>query len=113
MIAPWTLLVLAAASPRVLTLQDALQTADERQPDLRAEAANVDVLWGRSDEARSPLLPQLNVAAYRQWSTGNYTPRPGALPTSVGGGTGSAAATSGPSGTLHNSYSATATANQL
>jgi outer membrane protein len=57
---------LAAPAPaRVLTLDEALRTARERQPALRQAHAGTAAASARADEALAPLLPQLT-------GTGNY-----------------------------------------
>lgn len=99
---------LAAVAPRILSLEQALQTADEHQPDLRAERSNVDIVSSRADETRAGLFPQVSLNAARIWRTGNYVAQPGLLGNGI-----RAATTSQSSGQLYNGYSATATVSQL
>ena len=60
MTAPCLVLVLLLAAPRVLTLDEALESAAQRQPQLRQAKATLDVSRARADEARSGLLPQVS-----------------------------------------------------
>jgi outer membrane protein len=92
MIANLALLVLAASAPatppRPLTLDQALETARARQPQLRQAAANTQASLARSDQALAPLLPQVGGNANYQRSTANFTSRPGTLPSQLSGGGG-------------------------
>lgn len=62
---PLTLLALAAtpAPLRTLSLDEALKTATERQPQLRRARAQVEAAGARADQARASLLPQLSATA--------------------------------------------------
>jgi outer membrane protein len=85
-------LVLLSLAAAPLTLDQALRTAAERQPQLRQAAASTAAAQARADQSRAGLLPQLRLSAgYDYGSTG------------FGGA---------PSGT-GSSYSASASANQL
>src|SRR5438105_4525622 len=53
----------AAQTPRVLTLQEALRVARERQPQIRDARAAVEAAEARVDLSRSGLLPQVSAAA--------------------------------------------------
>jgi len=92
MIANLALLALAVAAPamppRVLTLDQALETARAHQPLLRQAAASTQAALARSDEAMAPLLPQVSGTADYQRSTANFTSRPGSLPSQFSGGAG-------------------------
>jgi outer membrane protein len=65
----------------VLTLAQAVERALANQPTLRQARANVDAAEGRIEQARAPGLPQVTASASYQRTTGNFTPRPGAVPT--------------------------------
>src|SRR5437867_2778444 len=47
------------ATARILTLDEAVQTARANQPQLREAHASTDAARALADEARAPLLPQL------------------------------------------------------
>lgn len=66
-----------------LTLADALRIATGAPTLVEAEASTA-AAWARADEARAPILPQLNGVANYTRQTGNYAPRPSALPTCMG-----------------------------
>lgn len=69
-------------SARVLTLEAALGTARENNPNLRSAVALTEAADARQDKARASLLPSLvGTAAYSR-TTSNFVPRPGQLPTS-------------------------------
>lgn len=76
-----------APSGPVLTLEDALETARERQPQIAQAAAATAAATARSDEARSSLLPQVGASANYQRATANVAIRPGTLPSGVSGET--------------------------
>jgi outer membrane protein len=67
----------------LLTLADAVRTAEAHQPQLRLAHANSDAARARVGQARSYLLPQLAGTGSYQRTTSNFAPRPGFLPTSV------------------------------
>ena len=71
-----------APLPGVLSLDDALRIARENQPQLRQARAGTEAARARADEARAPLLPQVNGTASYQRSTANPVIRPGG-PTSL------------------------------
>lgn len=87
-----TLLPLVATL-RVLTLQQALQVALERHPDLTQAQAEAQAAAARADQARAPLLPQLSGNASYQRTTGNFALRPGFVPGDLRGTGGSSFAT--------------------
>jgi outer membrane protein len=60
--------------PRVLHLDDAVQTALKQQPQLIEARANLGAAEGRVIQARSPLLPQINgIASYQRIHNGAGT----------------------------------------
>jgi outer membrane protein len=71
---------LAADRPRVLTLDEALRTAETQQPQLREAQAGTRAALARADQARSSLFPQVNGNGAYQRSTANFTARPGSVP---------------------------------
>jgi outer membrane protein len=87
----------AAAAPTVLTLEQALSTAREHQPQLQQAHAATESARARADQARSSLLPQLDASGTYSRSTANYVARPGSLPSSISqqGGGGSSWTTAG------------------
>lgn len=72
-----------ATSSRVLSLEDAVKTSAQRTPALRQAKASLDAARARADIARAPLLPQVNLSAAYQRSTGNFVARPGTFPNRV------------------------------
>ena len=73
-----------AASPRrVVSLADALAQADMNVPSLRIARAQSAVSAAQTDEARAPLLPQLNASASYQRTTSNFVPRPSSVPNTI------------------------------
>jgi outer membrane protein len=88
MIALLPLLVLAAVPPApprpVLTLEQALATAREHQPQVAAAAAAARAAAARVDEAHAPLLPQISGVGTYQRATANFVSRPGSLPRQLG-----------------------------
>lgn len=78
----------APAASRVLTLEEALQTARSRHPQIRQAAAASAAASARVDEALAPLLPQVTGSGNYQRTTANYTSRPGSLPSSISGSSG-------------------------
>jgi outer membrane protein len=89
MLANLTLLVLAAAvpgaTPRIITLDEALRIASARQPQLRQATAATQAAVANADAVMSPLLPQVGGSASYQRSTANFAARPGSLPGGIGG----------------------------
>ena len=69
---------------RVLTLAEIEHSALTLQPQLVAARATTNVAVAQADQARAPLLPQVVGNASYTRETGNFAPRPGAIP---GGGT--------------------------
>jgi outer membrane protein len=98
----------AAASPRALSLADAEKVALQHQPALAQARGQSEAAEGRVEEARAGYLPQVNVAATYQRTTGNFAPRPGALPST----TSSTMATKSTS-TTYNYFNAGVAASQL
>ena len=85
-VAAWAL----AAEPeqRVLSLDEALASAEANQPQLRQAAANAEAAQARAGQARAPLLPQVRTSASYERSTGNASVRlgiPGATSTGRSG----------------------------
>src|SRR5579883_999243 len=74
------LLVLAL---NVLTLDQAVETAERNQPQLRAARAQTRAAEARAGEAFAPLLPQLVGTAAYERTTANSAPRPGLVPLGV------------------------------
>jgi outer membrane protein len=80
----------ALAAPGVLTLEEALRLARERQPTLRQARAITLAASSRADEAKSGLLPQVVGTLGYQRTTANFVARPGVVPgngPAGGGGT--------------------------
>jgi outer membrane protein len=73
----------SAQAPRVLTLEEALRVARERQPQIRQARALTEQASARADQARSGLLPQVSATAGYQKTTANFIARPGAVPGSA------------------------------
>jgi len=79
----------APLPPRiVLTLDQALAAARDRQPQVRAAAATTRAAAARSDEAHAALLPQVSGVGNYQRSTANFVSRPGSLPRQLATGGG-------------------------
>jgi outer membrane protein len=76
------LALLAAA--RIVTLDGAVESAREHQPQLRQARANAAAAGARASQALAPLLPQLSATAGYQRTTANAITRPGSP--AVGGG---------------------------
>ena len=75
-------------SSRTLTLDDALQAARSRHPQIRQASAASAAASARVEEALAPLLPQVTGSGSYQRTTANYTSRPGSLPSSISGSSG-------------------------
>jgi outer membrane protein len=75
--------LLQAAPTIVLTLADAVRTAEANQPQLKLARANTEAAVARAGEARSYVLPQLVGTALYQRATSNFAPRPALLPNQV------------------------------
>jgi outer membrane protein len=69
------------SSAPVLTLNQAVSTALQRQPTVRQARASTDAAEGRTEQARAGYLPQLNGTATYLRTTSNFAPRPGSNPT--------------------------------
>jgi outer membrane protein len=73
-------LLVLAATARVLTLDEAVRTANEHQPQVRQAIANRVAAEARVEQARAPLLPQVTgLGSYRR-STSNCVQQPGSPP---------------------------------
>jgi outer membrane protein len=81
----------AAPAAKVLTLNEAIKNALDRQPTLLQARANTSAAQARTDEAMSGMLPQLSASGSYARSTNNFAPRPGSNP--------SATVSAGPPGT--------------
>lgn len=73
---------MAVAAP-LLTLEEALRTARQKQPQLRQARASVEAARARVDQARSSLLPQVNGTGSYERTTANFAPRPGVVPQAI------------------------------
>src|SRR5262245_51540430 len=89
--------------PEVVSLGEAVRTALALQPQLRQARAGTEAALARADEARAPILPRLDLLGTYSRQTGNFVPRPGALPSSI-------SATTGPSWRSYNYFTLGATA---
>jgi outer membrane protein len=67
----------AARGADTLTLDQALRTARANQPALELARGNLIAAQGQSDNARAPLLPQLNGTASYNRATSNFVFTPG------------------------------------
>lgn len=98
----------AQQASRVVTLEEALSSAQKLQPQLRQARAATEGAQAVAAEARSPLFPQASINLGYERTTANFTARPGSVPS-----------TSGPSGgtstswKTFNFFSGSATVNQL
>jgi outer membrane protein len=81
--------VLLAAPARVVTLEQAIESAHAHQPQLRQARAVTEAAEARAREAKSSLLPQLSASAGYLRTTANFTARPGTVPGSPGAQRGS------------------------
>ena len=97
------------APTRVITLEQAIQSAQEHQPQLRAAHAGTDAAGARAREAQSGLLPQLSAQAGYQRTTANFTSRPGSIP----GNPGTQAGARGSSFDTYNYFSNSVSVSQL
>ena len=100
------LLALTPAA-RILTLDEAVQTARAHQPQLRQARASTDAARAIADEARAPLLPQIAATAGYQRGTANFIARPGVPATNA------ATAGSSTSATTYDFFSSGITVSQL
>src|SRR4051794_33583522 len=92
---------------RILTLDEAVQTARAHQPQLRGAHASTDAARAIADEARAPLLPQVAASAGYQRGTANFIARPGVSATSA------ATAGNASSATTYDFFSSGITVSQL
>ena len=65
------------AASRIVTLDEAVQSARERQPQLRQARASTAAADARTQQAFAPLLPQLTAIAGYQRTTANRIEQPG------------------------------------
>jgi outer membrane protein len=96
------------APDRGLSLSEAEKLALKHQPTLAQARGQSEAAEGRVEEARAGYLPQATISATYQRTTGNFAPRPSALPSGAG--------TSVPttwSGTTFNYFNAGVAASQL
>jgi outer membrane protein len=75
------------ASARVLTLAEALRAARAHQPALQLALGNLLNAEGQADQARAPLLPQLNGTASYNRATNNFALQGGGSTAPTGGTT--------------------------
>ncbi|HEY2747972.1 MAG TPA: TolC family protein [Polyangia bacterium] len=74
------------AAAKILTLADALQTAQKDQPTVHQAHANTDVAKARIGEARAPLLPQISgSASYTRGTNNTYFSSIACAQTVIGG----------------------------
>jgi len=111
-----------SAAARPLSLAEAERVALEHQPSLAQARGQSEAAEGRVEQARSGYLPQVNLTATYQRTTGNYAPRPGAFPagtsvmpsgTPVVVAPGTTATSGGWSSTTYNLFNAGLAASQL
>jgi outer membrane protein len=93
------------AAARIITLDEAVQSAREHQPQLRLARADTAAASARAREAFAPLLPQVIATADYQRTTANSITRPGSPSVS--------ARASGSEFDTFNSFSDDITASQL
>jgi len=74
---------MTARAQETLTLEGALSMARTRQPAVRRARAQTQVMAARASQAEAPLYPQVEASATYQRTTANFTPRPGATPSSL------------------------------
>ena len=68
------------ATAREITLEEALGLAKKHNPDLVAAKHNLDSAQARKAQALSQYLPVITGSFSYQRQTGNFTPRPGLIP---------------------------------
>lgn len=83
----------AAQEGRVITLDEALHTAEQQQPTLRQAHASTQAAYARGDEARAPLLPSVTGFAGYERETANAVLPPGTIPSNVSNGAQAGAST--------------------
>jgi outer membrane protein len=96
----------AQPAAHVLTLEEAMRTGLQSQPQLRQAHANSQAAEARANESRSSLLPQISASASYQRATNNVATRGGT--TALGG-----AASTGTSWDTSNYWNLGASASQL
>jgi len=74
------LVMIATLGAPTLTLEEALRTAEQNQPQLRQARATVEAADARADAGMAPLLPQVTATGSYSRTTNNYAPQPGAAP---------------------------------
>src|SRR5256885_15471653 len=99
--------VALTAAARVVTLDEAVQTARAHHPQLRQAHASTDAARAIADEARAPLLPQVAATAGCQRGTANFIARPGVPATNA------ATAGTSTSATTYDFFSSGITVSQL
>ncbi len=75
-----TIVMIAALGGSVQTLDDAVKTAEEHQPQIRQALATSQAADAAVDVSQSGLLPQVAGTAKYSRSTSNYAPQPGSSP---------------------------------
>ena len=93
-----------------LTLSAAIAQALKTQPTVRQAKAQTRAAEGRVGQARAGYLPQVTGTAAYQRTTGNFAPRPGAIPNTT---TGVVVRSPSPSLTTYDFYNLSLTASQL
>lgn len=74
------LVMIATLGAPTLTLDEALRTAEQNQPQLRQARATVEAADARVDVAMAPLLPQVTATGSYSRTTNNFAPSPGSVP---------------------------------
>lgn len=97
----------AAPAAPVLSLQQALETAQQQQPQALMAHAQQLAAQARVQQALAPMLPQLTGQFSYQRTTANYVQRPGAVPAAIN------VRSSELSGNSYNFFTLQATASQL
>src|SRR5579862_6257852 len=87
---------------RVLGLAEIERIALAQQPQMLIAQAQTRIAEAGAEIARAPLLPQVTGVAQYTRETGNFAPRPGAVPTMINAAGGPVATT--PSTSLSRSY---------
>lgn len=87
-LAPSPVAAQEASTSRVISLAQVERSALEQQPQVLVARAATSVAQAQADQARAPLLPQVTGTAGYTRQTGNFVPRPGAIPNASGGPSG-------------------------
>jgi outer membrane protein len=74
----------ADETTRVLRLSEVERAALAQQPQLRAARAATAAADSAADATRSPLFPQVTATGQYTRQTGNFVPKPGAVPNNAG-----------------------------